>query len=201
MKKILVFVTMIMVALSGTCFAQTKSQIKDAKKQAKLLQKEGWKSDSHRTLESLLLEFTMLEEENEIYVGRAEDYDNEKVAKNAARRDALRECVEVANSHFKGIGDELEGKLKTETIDNLTMAATSKFEGKVTAGFNVKFTIYKENKNGKISCQSFCFINKKKFAEAEKTAIQEAAEEAGLEAKAVGDYSKEVTNIINSHEF
>ena len=130
----------------------------------------------------------------------ASDYASEKVAKNAARRDAMRACVELASSEFKGVSDELEGKLDSETIDDLTMASTSKFEGKVEQGMNVKFNLFQNNK-GKYSCQAYCYIDKKQFNEAIKSAWEEAAEQAVKDAKASAEFSKEITNLINNHGF
>ena len=199
MKKMLFFATMLCFVMLGTTNAQTKYEIKEAKKQAKRMIKDGWKSESHKSIEVLFLEFYSLEKEYEIYVGRADDYGFVGVAKNAARLDALRECIEVANTYFKGVGDQLQGKLDSKTIDNLTMAASSEFEGKIADGFQVKFSLSK-SQNGSISVQSYCYINRQKVEEAKKSAIQAAAEQAGIEAIAVGNYSKEIQNIINSHD-
>ncbi len=199
MKKIFLVAALIMVAFSGSCFAQTKAQTKEAKKQAKVLQSEGWEAEGHRTIEGLLIDFILLEEENEIYIGRAEDYDSKGVAKNMARIDAMQSCVEEASMFFKGVIDRMQGKLNSETADNITNTSAAKFEGKIAQGFKSKFNLYKVDKNGRISCQSFCYINREKAEELKKTALQEAAEEATIEAKAIGDFSKEVTNIINNH--
>lgn len=200
MKKILFLVAVALFAASGSVYAQSKADFKEAKKRAKALTKQGYYSIDHHSIESHLVDFYELEEENQIFIGMASGYGNEKVAKNAARRDAMRECVEMANSIFKGIGDELEGKLDTETIDNLTMASTSKFEGRVADGMRVKFNIFKEE-NGQYSCHAYCYVSKETFEEAAKSAWQEAADQATKDAQATAEYSNEVTNLINNHEF
>lgn len=200
MKKFLLCLAVCTFAISGTCFAQSKYDIKEAKKQAKVLTKQNWYSNDHHSIESHLVSFYELEDECQIFIGMASDYASEKVAKNAARRDAMRACVELASSEFKGVSDELEGKLDSETIDDLTMASTSKFEGKVEQGMNVKFNLFQNNK-GKYSCQAYCYIDKKQFNEAIKSAWEEAAEQAVKDAKASAEFSKEITNLINNHGF
>lgn len=191
----LVTTAICLILAINASYAQTKYDVKTAKKTAKTLTKEGWRTDGgHRTIESYLLKYYEIETENELIIGRSSDQGNEKIAKNAARRDAIREFIELASTEMKGIGNELEGTLDKQAIDNLTTASISKFAGKAENEISVSFVLYKTQPNGKISCQSYCYINKKKY----ESLKQEAFKEAINEAEGVKNYNKKVQDIIDA---
>ncbi len=184
-----------LVLAINVSYAQTKYDVKTAKKTAKTLAKDGWRTDGgHRTIESYLLKYYEIETENELIIGRSSDQGNEKIAKNAARRDAIREFIELAGTEMKGVGNELEGMLDKKTIDNLTTASISKFSGKAENEISVSFVLYKTQADGNISCQSYCYINKKKY----ENLKQEAFKEAINEAEGVKNYNQKVQEIIDA---
>lgn len=173
--------------------AQSKAIQKEAKKAAKSLKKQGWYADSNHTLEYCLARFTELEEENETFVGRASGFGNEKVAKNAARRDAIRESIEAATSAFRGIGDELEGKLNGQAIDNLTMASVSKYEGKIESEMKVSFVLFKRNPDNTFDAQAYVYVPQNTASEARKEAMIDALKETAI----AETYINEIEKIVN----
>lgn len=169
MKRVAIIYLALLCLCPYVAMAQTKQQIKDAKRQAKALQEQGWVSDSHRTIESYLIEFAQLEVENDVYIGRADECANDRIAKNSARRDAMRSCVEEATMEFVGSGEELEER----SADDFTQAVSSGFEGRIADGFHLKFVIYKRQQ-GKVSCQAFCYVARDEVERAREGAYNEA---------------------------
>ena len=147
MKKSMLFAAIIAVlCFSVNTSAQSKYEIKDAKKAAKVLQKEGWKTNGGtRSIESYLIAYNQLAVENELLQGRSSGIkgNNTKVAQSLAKQNALREYVQMNNSFFEGVGNELEGKVGGETIDNITNAVKSKFVGSVEGKMNATRLVLK----------------------------------------------------------
>ena len=98
---------MLTLVFTPSVYGQTKAQLKEAKKQAKALAKEGWHADGgvHS------VEYYMLEAENELIEGRASGLINTKVA-------AAQEYIRINTAYFVGAGAEMQGKMGEETIDN-----------------------------------------------------------------------------------
>ena len=199
MKKTLLFTAFAVVcaaltiAASEVSFAQSKAATKEAKKAAKELKKQGWYIDGNHSMEYCLAKFMELEEENETFIGRSSNYDNEKVAKNAARRDGVRESIELTSSQFRGIGDEMEGKLNNETLDNLVMASINKYEGKIEGKMRVSFVLFKKNPNNKYDAQVYMYLQKQVANEYKKEAMID-----GLKETAIAEtYINEIERIVN----
>ena len=72
MKKISIIAALAALSLvfAPALYGQTKAQLKEAKKQAKALAKEGWKTEGgHHSIEYYLAQYYMLETENELVQG------------------------------------------------------------------------------------------------------------------------------------
>lgn len=196
MKKILVIVAAVFAAFvlsAPVADAQTKLQKKEAKRAAKVLEKEGWKSDGGaHTIEYYLLQYYALEAENELVQGRSADVDgNTRVAADLAKQNAAQEYVRLNTSYFKGVGAETMGKMNGATIDDIENSAISQFEGAIDGKLSVSFLLFKET-NGKISCIAYCYINKAKAEELRKEAIENATDDA----ERIGEHYESVKRTV-----
>lgn len=196
MKKITIF-AVIAALLSGVlpqfACAQTKAQMKEAKKQAKSLAKEGWRTEGgHHTIEYYLVQYYMLEGENELVQGRSSGLANTKVASSQARINAAQEYVRLNTAYFVGAGAEMQGKIGEETIDNAVYGALSGFGGSIKGNLSISFLLYKEN-NGKYDCIAYGYVNKKKADELRKQAIESAIEDT----ETAKDFYDAVSNMVN----
>ena len=197
MKKSLFLVAVATMLLFATdLFAQNKAMQKEAKKAAKELTKEGWKTEGgHRTIESYLLQYYALEMENELVQGRAAGVKgNFKVAQSLAKQNAAREYVQMNTSFFEGAGSELEGKLGGETIDDITNAVKSRFAGSVDGKLSVAFVLFKNETDGTISAVAYCYINRNVAEELR----QKAMDGAMRDADNVMDHQAVVRDIVDA---
>lgn len=181
--------------------AQSKYEIKDAKKTAKALEKDGWKTNGGtRSIESYLLSWNKLEGEYELVLGRSAGVkgNNSKVAQSLAKQNALREYVQMNNSFFEGVGNELEGKVGDETIDNISNAVKSKFSGAVEGKMRVSFVLFKTEADGTLSCIAYCYLSSADAEAARESARQIAMQEAMKDAKSVKEFNASVNEIIEA---
>ena len=189
------------LCFSVSTFAQSKYEIKDAKKAAKVLQKEGWKTNGGtRSIESYLIAYNQLAVENELLQGRSSGIkgNNTKVAQSLAKQNALREYVQMNNSFFEGVGNELEGKVGGETIDNISNAVKSRFAGAVEGKMKVSFVLFKTTPDGKLSCIAYCYVSSAAAEAARESARQLAMQEAMKDAKSVKEFNASVNEIIEA---
>lgn len=202
MKRSMFFAAVIAVlCFAVNTSAQSKYEIKDAKKAAKTLQKDGWKTDGGtRTIESCLIAYNQLAANNELVEGRSAGIkgNNTKVAQSLAKQNALREYVQMNNSFFEGVGNELEGKVGDETIDNITNAVKSKFVGSVEGKMKVSFVLFKTESNGTLSCIAYCYLSSAAAEAAKESARQQAMSEAVKDAESVKDFNASVNEIIEA---
>ncbi len=184
---------------TATLFAQSKYDIRTAKKTAKELQKQGWKLDGGvKTVEAYLVSYYELEKENELSEGRATIPNrNIKVATNMARRNAVQNYIELSSTEMKGAFSGLDGVLEAQVIDNMTTAMVGKFKGKIEGELSVDFCLFRTEKDGQFSCICYCHIDKKKSEQLKKEAFQEAV----AEAEGVKKFSTKVMDIINEVQF
>lgn len=180
-------------------FAQSKYDIKTAKKAAKELQKQGWHTEGGaKTIESYLVSYYMLEKEYTLTEGRSTiSGNNTKVARRNAKLDAIQTYIELSSMEMKGAVAGLEGSLGENVLDNVTTNAVGKFQGKVEGELEVYFSLYKNEKDGKLSCINYCYIDKKKADQLKKESFIEAVEEV----KGSKEFGKEVLNTINELQF
>lgn len=192
------FAALLTLASVNVTYAQSKQDIKEAKKTAKVLEKEGWSPrPAIRTIESYLLSYYSLTPDNELLPpGRSSGIVGEKVAQSFAIRNAIRQYVEMNNSFFEGVGNELEGKVGGKTIDDVTNAVKSRFAGAIEKNVRLHFVLFKKEPDGTDSCVAYCFITSRVAEEAKEYARQQAMKEAMDDAKSVKDFNSAVNEII-----
>lgn len=192
-------VVLALMSVTISSFAQSKYDIKTAKKAAKILQKEGWKTDGGtRAIEDLLIQYYQVERDNELSEGRSnvQRY-NTKVAESNARRNAAQNYIESFSTQMKGGLSGLDGSLDNKVIDNLTTAMIGKFEGKVDGMLVRDFCLFKTEKDGSLSCIFYGHISKKKMEQAKNEVFQEAIDEV----KGVKEFGTEVKTAIDAISF
>lgn len=175
-------------------YGQTKMQLKEAKKQAKALTKEGWKSEGgHHTIEYYLVQYYMLEGENELVQGFASGLANTKVAASQARINAAQEYVRLNTAYFVGAGAEMQGQMSGETIDNAVDGALRGFGGAIEGNLSISFLLFKEV-NGKYDCRAYGYVNREKAEELRKRALESAIEDT----KMADEFYDAVSKMVNA---
>ncbi len=200
MKKIMMMAVACMVALSGSVFAQTKYDVKEAKKQAKVLAKDGWKNyNVGISIERQLIDLIPIYQNNLVFIGNFEGARSRDVAANNAMQNALEQCVRLMDTEITGVNASVQGTLNEATINDMTTQAKALFEGRIAEGMRLHLRLVQEMGNGAYAAQVYCYIDKK-IIEEMKTEYQKAAEDATKNAKATGDHLREVSkNIDEAH--
>ncbi len=197
MKKFMVLVATCMVALSGMAFGQSKLDAKEAKKQAKVLAKQGWVNyNAGLSIERQLMDLIPIYQNNFVFIGNFEGSTSRDVAANNAISDAIEQCVRLAETEVAGVNASVRGVLNNKTINDMTTEAIAKFKGKVAAGLRTHLKLIQSLGNGTYAAQVYCYIDKVAIEEM-KTEYQKAAEEATKNAKSNGDYIREVSKTVN----
>ena len=201
MKKFIIIIATFAAAFSLSATVaegQSRQLVKEAKKTARALTKEGWKTDGGiHSIEYYLLRYYALEEENELIEGRASGIsdNNTRVAANLATQNAAQEYVRLNTSYFKGAGADLMGKLKSETVDNVVNGTISRFEGGINGKLSVSFVLFREN-GGQLNCIAYCYIDKKKAEDLRREAMEGAIDEAEL----ANEFYDTVSRMVNGNE-
>ena len=195
MKKVSI-IAAIAAALSlifaPAVYGQTKLQLKEARKQAKELTKEGWKTEGgHHSIEYYLTQYYMLEAENELVQGRSSGIAKTTVAASQARINAAQEYVRLNTAYFVGAGAEMQGLMSGETIDNAVDGALRGFGGSIEGNLSISFLLFKEV-NGKYDCIAYGYINKKKAEELRKKALESAIDDTEMASEFYNAVSKMV---------
>ena len=196
MKKISIIAALaaaLSLVFAPALYGQTKAQLKEAKKQAKALTKEGWKTEGgHHSIEYYLAQYYMLETENELVQGRSSGMTKTNVAASQARTNAAQEYVRLNTAYFVGAGAEMQGQMSGETIDNAVDGALRGFGGAIEGNLSISFLLFKE-KDGKYDCIAYGYINKKKAEELRKKALEGAIEDTEM----ANDFYDAVSRMVN----
>lgn len=197
MKRILMIC---MVALLGVSIvgAQSKKDVKAAKKQAKIeaktLTKQGWV-----LLESGMLEKNLADQalrktngKDEI-VGTAESMRSINMGKSVARNNALNEYAELQRSMLRArIVSELSA-VNEDQVENLVAGYERLVAAEIRGEVRPSFTIYKTNKDGSVNVRSYFVIDQEAAHSARKRALELAMEESELRAK----YGEKISSFID----
>jgi hypothetical protein len=210
MKKLISFVLM-MVVMATTAVAQPKDNNKDlwktAKKEAKKLEKEGWKADGSLPLENLLYKHyqKLLDEEYQELVGNVAG-NTSVTTLNQAQQWATTQALV---SYAKSAGQTVRGRIAAEVgagtanmpaADSFYEGYESKVEKEIRGELKKSFGIYKEKSNGGIDYRAYYLVNEEKAAKARLRAMELAMQEsefARANAEKISSFVQEAFKVEN----
>ncbi|MDE5828467.1 MAG: hypothetical protein K2H48_00630 [Duncaniella sp.] len=203
MKKLISFVMMLLVMAAVNpveLYAQglPKDQVKQVKKQAKDLVKEGWKVQGSTTVEGKLLEIRQRENAGEIpLTGAAMDgYKKSNTALSHCKTNAVEEYVQMTGENsVKGRVTSAVSDLSEEEVDNLVDMAEQNFKEtlKGELGLPVLKLIKQDPKTGLWAMQCWWLLSEKKIEQIRDQAAKQAisdAEGASKVGESISDFIK-----------
>lgn len=196
----------------ATIAAQPKSSDKElwkiAKKEAKILKKEGWKVDGSMPLENLLFNHyqKLFDANNQELIGNVMGNTSVQTLNQAQQWATSMVCV----SYAKQAGQTVRGRLVSEvgagvnggpSADSFYEGYESKVEKEIQGEIKRSFSLYKEKDNGGIDYKAYYIINEENAHKARLRAMQMAMEEsefARANAERISEFVKESFQVDNN---
>lgn len=211
MRKI-ISLMLISIMIITSAAAQPKSSDKGlwktAKKEAKILKKEGWKVDGSMPLENLLFEHykKLADSNNQELIGNVIGNTSVQTLNQGQQWAASMVCV----SYAKQAGQTVRGRLASEvgagvnggpSADSFYEGYESKVEKEIQGEIKRSFSLYKEKDNGGIDYKAYYIINEENAHKARLRAMQMAMEEsefARANAERISEFVKEAFEVDNN---
>lgn len=196
-KKILL---VLMVCICGLVVnAQTKKEVKDAVKTAKLeakkLEKEGWKLLESGTLQSVLQAHYLKKNSGDVeeIVGTANNKISINLGKTTARNNVLNEYAERARSMVRGRITSDIRDVDENQVENLVGGYERMVLKEINGEVKPAYTLYKERKDGRYDVRGYFLVDQESASKARKRAMQLALEESELAHK----YADQISSFID----
>ncbi len=211
MKKI-ISLMLIGIMIITSAAAQPKSSDKGlwktAKKEAKLLKKEGWKVDGSMPLENLLFNHykKLADSNNQELIGNVLGNTSVQTLNQGQQWAASMVCV----SYAKQAGQTVRGRLASDvgagvnggpSADSFYEGYEGKVEKEIQGEIKRSFSLYKEKDNGGIDYKAYYIINEENAHKARLRAMQMAMEEsefARANAERISEFVKEAFKVDNN---
>lgn len=204
MKKI---ISLFVLAICTTClvYAQPKTSEralwKKAKRFAKELSADGWKTNSSKGLEVAVYEhyLALKDEQNKELVSNVEGGVNVKTvnaAKQWAHNNAVMSYAQTASTFVKGrIASEISGGLKNNpALDNFYAAYENLVSKEISGELIPSISIYRESQKGNIEYRIYFLVNEAKASESRIRALKNAlieSEVARMNAEQITKFVQE----------
>lgn len=211
MKKI-ISLMLIGIMFITSAVAQPKNSDKGlwktAKKEAKLLKKEGWKVDGSMPLENLLFNHykKLADPNNQELIGNVMGNTSVQTLNQGQQWAASMVCV----SYAKQAGQTVRGRLASEvgagvnggpSADSFYEGYESKVEKEIRGELKRSFSLYREKDNGGIDYKAYYIVNEEDAHKARLRAMQMAMEEsefARANAERISEFVKEAFKVDNN---
>ena len=208
MKKLISLMLLCVLSIS-TVVAQPKNSDKGlwktAKKEAKNLQKEGWKVDGSMPLENLLFNHykKLADSNNQELIGNVIGNTSVQTLNQGQQWAASIVCV----SYAKQAGQTVKGRLVSEvgagvaggpSADSFYEGYESKVEKEIQGEIKKSFSLYREKENGGIDYKAYYIVNEDDAHKARMRAMQMAMEEsefARANAERISEFVQEVFKV------
>lgn len=211
MKKIISFM-LLCVMFVANAVAQPKNSDKSlwkmAKKEAKLLKKEGWKVDDSMPLENLLFNHykKLADTNNQQLIGNVMGNTSVQTLNQGQQWASSIVCV----SYAKQAGQTVRGRLASEvgagvaggpSADSFYEGYESKVEKEIKGELKRSFSLYREKKDGGFDYKAYYTINEDEAHKARLRAMQMAMEEsefARTNAERISKFVREAFEVDNN---
>ena len=185
-----------------------KSLWKMAKKEAKLLKKEGWKVDGSMPLENLLFNHykKLADTNNQELIGNVMGNTSVQTLNQGQQWASSIVCV----SYAKQAGQTVRGRLASEvgagvaggpSADSFYEGYESKVEKEIKGELKRSFSLYREKKDGGLDYKAYYTINEDEAHKARLRAMQMAMEEsefARTNAERISKFVREAFEVDNN---
>ena len=204
MNRIISFLALTICAI---CFAYAQPKTseralwKSAKKYAKELTSDGWKTNSSKGLREAVYEhyLALNDDTNKELIANVEGGVNVKTinaAKQWAHNNAVITYAQTAATFVKGrIASEVGGGLNgNPALDNFYAAYENLVSKEISGELVPSVSIYRENKNGNIEYRIYYLVNEKKAMESRIRAMKNAlieSEVARMNAEQISKFVQE----------
>ena len=208
MKKLISLMLLCVLSIS-TVVAQPKNSDKGlwktAKKEAKLLKKEGWKVDGSIPLENLLFNHykKLADSNNQELIGNVIGNTSIQTLNQGQQWASSMVCV----SYAKQADQTIRGRLASEvgagvnggpSADSFYEGYESKVEKEIRGELKRSFSLYREKDNGGIDYKAYYIVNEDDAHKARMRAMQMAMEEsefARANAERISEYVQEAFKV------
>ena len=211
MKKIISLMLLCLMFIANAV-AQPKNSDKSlwkmAKKEAKILKKEGWKVDGSMPLENLLFN----------HYKKLNDTNNQELIGNVMGNTSVQTLNQgqqwassiVCVSYAKQAGQTIKGRLASEvgagvaggpSADSFYEGYESKVEKEIKGELKRSFSLYREMEGGRIDYKAYYTINEDEAHKARLRAMQMAMEEsefARANAERISKFVRETFEVDNN---
>lgn len=211
MKKIISLMLLCLMFIANAV-AQPKNSDKSlwkmAKKEAKILKKEGWKVDGSMPLENLLFN----------HYKKLNDTNNQELIGNVMGNTSVQTLNQgqqwassiVCVSYAKQAGQTIKGRLASEvgagvaggpSADSFYEGYESKVEKEIKGELKRSFSLYREMEGGRIDYKAYYTINEDEAHKARLRAMQMAMEEsefARANAERISKFVREAFEVDNN---
>ncbi len=211
MKKIISLMLLCLMFIANAV-AQPKNSDKSlwkmAKKEAKILKKEGWKVDGSMPLENLLFN----------HYKKLNDTNNQELIGNVMGNTSVQTLNQgqqwassiVCVSYAKQAGQTIKGRLASEvgagvaggpSADSFYEGYESKVEKEIKGELKRSFSLYREMEGGRIDYKAYYTINEDEAHKARLRAMQMAMEEsefARTNAERISKFVREAFEVDNN---
>lgn len=190
MKKI---ISLLVLTVFTTCLVSAKPKTSEralwrsAKKFAKELTADGWKTNSSKGLREAIYEhyLALNDEKNRELVASVEGSVNVKTvnaAKQWAHNNAVTTYAQTAATFVKGrIASEISGGLKDNpSLDNFYAAYENLVSKEISGELTPSISIYREGKKGNIEYRIYYLVNEEKASESRIRAMKNALIESEI---------------------
>lgn len=203
MKKIISFLILSLCTL-GFVSAQPKTSDRalwrNAKKFAKELTADGWKTNSSKRLEVVVYDhyLALNDDKNKELIANVEGNVNVKTinaAKQWAYNNALMSYAQTAATYVKGrIASEVAGGLKgNPALDNFYAAYENLVSKEIAGELTPSISIYRETKKGNIEYRIYFLINEEKASESRIRAMKAAL----IESEVARMNAEQITKFVH----
>lgn len=211
MKKLLMLAMGLIIAISGALAqpnTSDKALWKQAKKRAKELVKEGWKTNGSKSIEGYLFEHLMKLEENESNQELISDVigqTNVQTMNQAKRWAIINASTEYATSAIQMVKGKITSEITAgiedvSSVDNFYAGYESCVVKEIQGELKLSFSLYREKKDGKIDCRIYYLINEDSASKARIRAMERAMQESEFardNAERISEFVRERVVIEN----
>ena len=169
---------------------------KEYKNKLKEFKKDGWKIDSDRSAEVILLKHFSKLNDNEnlkVVTGVSSNCKSTNICKQAALNNAQNEYARLVSGKIKGAFGSIiktNANRPQEEIDKMVGGLVNEVEANVSGVLQPSYSVYRENKNGTKEYKTFFFVNENKLLGNIENTLEQSIKETKLTIEEARSISK-----------
>lgn len=205
MRKLVFLIMALCIGMQIPAFSQTLSKALDKEYKSKLKEykKNGWKVDSDRSVEVVLMKyFSKLDAEGlKTIPGTASKCKSTNVCRQVALQNAQTEYARLISSKVKGAFGSViraDANHPQEEIDKTIGGVTTDLEADVSGALEPAYSIYKENGDGTKEYKTYYYRHDEKILNGLQGVLEQSMKETKLTIEEARSISKFVNDELNN---